>query len=268
MKTIRTTKLGDMELRLVEKDKQFIGLVFAGGPAKIRIEGSSADDVWRRLHDEAGKANPKYFGFDGARARFLRFFPNGFRSAGYAGQERDYKVEAKAALDKAVPLEKAATGSGYGEAILAAFQTNLLSPFEKMRLRDALRSSVADDFIRGAARFTLGERKQALAAMEAALKPHDAAKWTAVTYLPFLWRPEQHMFLKPEATKDFATRVGHRFASDYEPRLDLAVYDSLLDLAESTTAELSDLKPRDRIDVQSFIWVVGNYREETEKPMA
>jgi hypothetical protein len=256
-----------MELRLVEKDKQFIGLVFSGGPAKVRIEGPSADDVWRRLHDEAGKANPKYFGFDGARARFLRFFPNGFHSAGYAGQERDYKIEAKAALDRAVPLEKAATGSGYAEAVLAAFQTNLLSPFEKMRVRDALRSPAADDFIRAAARFTLGEGKQALAAMETALKPHDAEKWTPVTYLPFLWRPEQHMFLKPEVTKDFAARVGHRFASGYEPRLDIAVYDSLLDLAEKTTAELLDLKPRDRIDVQSFIWVVGHYKENTEKPV-
>jgi hypothetical protein len=176
------------------------------------------------------------------------------------------KVEAKAALDKAAPLEKAATGSGYAAAVLAAFQANLLSPFEKMRLRDALRSSAADDFIRAAAHFTMGEGKQALAVMEAALKAHDAAKWTAVTYLPFLWRPEQHMFLKPEATKDFATRVGHRFASAYEPRLDIAVYDSLLDLAERTAAELTDLKPRDRIDVQSFIWVVGNYKDDSEGP--
>jgi hypothetical protein len=70
------------------------------------------------------------------------------------------------------------------------------------------------------------------------------------------------MFLKPEATKDFAVRVGHRFASDYEPALDIAVYDSLLNLADRTAAELSDLKPRDRIDVQSFIWVVGNYKED------
>jgi hypothetical protein len=31
------------------------------------------------------------------------------------------------------------------------------------------------------------------------------------------------MFLKPEVTKDFAARVGHRFASDYEPRLKLDV---------------------------------------------
>jgi hypothetical protein len=119
MKTIRTAKLGDMELRLVEKDNQFIGLVFAGGPAKLRVDGSSAEDVWRRLHDEAGKANPRYFGFDGARARFLQFFPNGFQSDGFTGEERDYKVAAKQKLDATVPLGQATTGEGFGEAVLA-----------------------------------------------------------------------------------------------------------------------------------------------------
>jgi hypothetical protein len=260
--TVRKGKLGDVELRLVEKDKRFIGLIISGDKVESPVEGPSADDVWRRLHDEAGKANPKYFGFDGARGQFLHFFPNGFHSAEYERAERNYKVDAKSALDQAVPVEKAANGSGYAEAVLSSYQTNLLAPFEKMRVRDVLRSPGADDFIRAAARFALGEGKSALKAMESALKPCDAAKWTTVTYLPFLWRPEQHMFLKPEATKDFAERVGHRFASDYEPRLNIAVYESLLDLAAGTTAELSDLKPRDRIDVQSFIWVVGNYKEE------
>ena len=74
--------------------------------------------------------------------------------------------------------------------------------------------------------------------MERALKPHDAAKWTVVTYLPFLWRPEAHMFLKPEVTNEFAVGVGHRFADDYEARLDIGVYESLLDLAERTSAEM------------------------------
>jgi hypothetical protein len=100
--------------------------------------------------------------------------------------------------------------------------------------------------------------------MERALKPHDAAKWTVITYLPYLWRPELHMFLKPEATKDFAARVGHRFADDYEPRLHLTVYESLLDLVDKTAMQLADLMPRDRIDIQSFIWVVGDYREGRE----
>ena len=29
-----------------------------------------------------------------------------------------------------------------------------------------------------------------------------------------------------------------------------------------TEREIQDLMPRDRIDVQSFIWVVGEYRDE------
>jgi hypothetical protein len=37
-------------------------------------------------------------------------------------------------------------------------------------------------------------------------------------YLPFLWRPEGEMFLKPEVTRDFAARVGRRFHLDYGPR--------------------------------------------------
>jgi hypothetical protein len=266
-KTIRTGTLGDLTLRLVEKDKQFIGIAFGARSSKIQVEGPSADDVWRRLHDEAGKANPKYFGFDGARARFLKFFPNGFHSDGYENSERGYKVAAKSELDTRAPVEAAATGSGFGEAILSVYRaTNLLSPFEKVRLQDVLRGPAADPFIRAAARFALGEGKTALAAIEQALKPHDNAKWTVATYLPFLWRPQAHMFLKPEVTKDFAARVGHRLANDYEARLDIGVYESLLDLAAKTEAEIADLKPRDRIDVQSFIWVIGDYKEDRETP--
>ena len=40
-----------------------------------------------------------------------------------------------------------------------------------------------------------------------------------MTYLPFLWYPEEHIFLKPTTTKDFAQRVGHRFAYDYDAGL-------------------------------------------------
>src|SRR3954463_7037487 len=71
-------------------------------------------------------------------------------------------------------------------------------------------------------------------------------------YLPFLWRPDQHMFLKPAVTQDFAARVGHRFAHDYETRLAVGVYESLLDLVGRTEMEIRDLKkPRDRIQAPS-----------------
>ncbi len=81
--------------------------------------------------------------------RFLRIFPDGFNSAGYAADERDYKVAAKGGLDRSVPVAEAVTGAGFAEAVLsAANATNLLAPFEKMRLRAVLRGPAADPFIR------------------------------------------------------------------------------------------------------------------------
>jgi hypothetical protein len=231
---------------------------------KVCAEDADPDRAWQRLHDEAGKDDPRYFGYAGARTRFLKFFPNGFRSDDCAEGERNYKVAAKSKLDHAAPLEAALAGSGYGEAVLSAYRaTNLLSPFETTRLQDVLRGPDADAVVRAAAAFAQDADAHSLGRLESALRPCESAKWTVATYLPFLWRPERHMFLKPEVTRDYAARVGHPFASIYEARLTFGVYVSLLDLVERTGRELADLEPRDRIDIQSFIWVVGAYREDT-----
>jgi hypothetical protein len=259
--TIRTGKAGRTELRLVARDGRYFGL--AGGV--IKVEGEAGDEVWRRLHEAVGKApKAKGVGFAAARARFLAVYPGGFEDPAYEARERAPTLEAKAILEAGAPVEDAATGSGYGEAALAAFcATRLFSPFERARLAVVLRGRAADKFIRAAAWFTIGDgdRKAALAEMERMLKPQEAAKWTVASFLPFLWRPEAHMFLRPEATKDFAVRVGHRFAADCEPRLRLEVYESLLDLAEQTQGAIEDMGPRDRIDVQAFIGVVGEHDE-------
>ena len=255
-KTIRTGKAGNRALALVLSEGRYIGLA-----DRVRcVEGEDADDVWRRLHDEAGRADPRYFGYDGARARFLELFPDGFASGAFASHERDYKIAAKAGLDEAAPLEDALTQAGLGEAVLRTFRaTNLLAPVEKARVQDLLRGPEADAFVAAAARFTAEPGARTLARLERVLATHDSAKWTVATYLPLLWRPEAHMFLKPEVTQDFAARVGHPFADAYTPRLEFPVYAALQDLTDRTAAELADLGPRDRIDVQSFIWIVGAY---------
>jgi len=266
MKTVRESIIGEFRLRLVSMNSHFVGIVILNGTKTLQIEGQSADEVWQRLQNEAGKTDPKYFGFDGASARFLHWFRDGFQSKYYQERERKYKVAAKAKLDQIAPLERALTEVGLGPAIWSVFQTNLLSPFEKMRVRDVLFSSEADDFIHAAARFAAGNA-EALVEMTRVLRLHASAKWTVITYLPFLWRPECHMYLKPEATRDFAQRVGHRFANDYTPQLEMSVYESLLDLAFDTTTAVTELAPLDRIDIQSLIWVVGDYREGREHPL-
>lgn len=267
MKTIREEDIGKATLRVVPVGKSFGGVVILDGKVKTRIDGDDPEEIWEKLLIEAARSSPDYFGFSGARNRFLKFFPEGFSSADYLGSERKYKVEAKKQLDETVPLEAAVEGSGHGDAIKAVFnKTNLLSQFELMRLKEALQSAEADQFIRGAAKMAHGNVRVGLQEMEHALKPHDAAKWTVVTYLPFLWQPTDHMFLKPETTKNFAERVGHPFYNDYETQLNADVYESLLNLAETTELETAELHPQDRIDVQSFIWVVGNYDLENDMP--
>src|SRR5690606_18936152 len=111
------------------------------------------------------------------------------------------------------------------------------------------------------AAFTKEPLQRSLDAMIAAIAPHGAATWPLLTYLPYLWEPDRHMFLKPEATTDFATRVGHQFAREYDPERRLDVYEALLGLAAWTEQHIADLRPADRIDVQSFIWVVGSYTD-------
>ena len=269
MRTIREGTAGKAQLRLVETGKDFAGIILQGGKKVFETRGQDADAVWAELQSQLTKSGPNWFGWNGARDRFLYWFNGGFQSPAYLSDEREYKLTAKARLEQTTTVEEAATGSGHGEAVLAAYRrTNLLYPVEKTRLQALLRGSDADTFVRAAARFALGEGKAALSAMERVLRPHDNAKWTVVTYLPFLWRPEEHIFLKPEVTKDFAARVQHPFEHRYDSELTLGVYEQLLDLAAQIRGEFTDLEPRDQIDVQSVIWVVGDYRDGRETPQA
>lgn len=64
------------------------------------------------------------------------------------------------------------------------------------------------------------------------------------------------MFLKPQVTKESASRIGHGFAGDCSSEIRFSIYESPPDLASETETRISDLHPRDRIDTQSFIRVV------------
>lgn len=266
-KTIREGSLGKITLRLLQSGTEYIGVTIEAGRATQQTSGPDADAVWAELHAKLTREGPNWFGYAGAKARFLHWFADGFASAAYLRDERNYKLKAKADLEKTTPVEEAANGSGHGEAVLRAYRaTNLLYPVEKTRLQGLLRGADGDAFIRAAARFALGESKTALRSMESLLRPHDNAKWTVVTYLPFLWRPDAHIFLKPEVTKDFAERVGHDLAHSYSADLDIRTYEDLLDMAGSIRNAFADLEPRDMIDVQSVIWVVGDYRDGRDTP--
>jgi hypothetical protein len=133
---------------------------------------------------------------------------------------------------------------------------------EPMHLKDALEGPHGAAFLRASARFADGDYDAAAQGMHSAIKAHGRMSWPTATYFPFLWQPEKHMFLNPTVTRDFAERIGHPFQYEYEAEVSADTYQSLLDLASETMKALEPLGAKDMIDVQSFIWVVGAYREE------
>jgi hypothetical protein len=77
-----------------------------------------------------------------------------------------------------------------------------------------------------------------------------------VTVFGFLAQPETHMFLKPNVTRAAARAYCTEFA--YQSRPSWPVYDGLLQFAATVQRDMEDLKPRDFIDIQSFLWVQGS----------
>lgn len=264
MKTIREQSYEKATVRLLETKDGYAGIVISKGVASPPVYGLDADDVWQQILSQVREGKPSYFGYDGAVARFVRAFPEGFASEAYLRDERSYKLAAASLLNEAVPLETASNPSAEDclQVAKAYGKTNMLSIYEHARVREVLKSASGPTFVQGAASVAGGDFTGGFHLMSKAMVPFGPLSWPAATYLPFLWRPDGQMFLKPQVTCDFAERVGSPFAQQYGPKLEATVYEALLALVSDTRLRIADLKPADAIDIQSFIWVVGAYTEE------
>jgi hypothetical protein len=68
--------------------------------------------------------------------------------------------------------------------------------------------------------------------------------------------PDRHIFLKPNVTRTAARRYGYPF--QYGSRPAWEVYADLLAFAGVVRKDIADLQPKDMIDIQSFLWVLGS----------
>jgi hypothetical protein len=80
--------------------------------------------------------------------------------------------------------------------------------------------------------------------------------WPLVTVFGFIAQPDVHIFLKPNVTRAAAREYG--FDLDYISRPSWPTYASLLEFGQTIRKDLQDLRPRDMIDIQSFMWVQGS----------
>jgi hypothetical protein len=68
------------------------------------------------------------------------------------------------------------------------------------------------------------------------------------------------VFVKPNVTREAAKVLG--YALDYQPKPGAQSYVKLLTFAQRVRCDIAVLRPRDMIDVQSFIWVQGSAEYE------
>jgi hypothetical protein len=205
------------------------------------------------------------------RRRFLRFFPDGFTDETYLEWERNYKASAarewRDALSRlrfGLMLKSAQYRDIAAIALRIEAHTNLLFSFEKMALRDATRTPAgARSFAEGLYEFLHGsgdpeERFNRWCEVVARLPRRQTRvlTWPIVTIFGFLAAPTRHMFLKPNVTRIAAARYGVAFR--YQSRPNWQTYQDLLRLAGQMRRDLTDLRPRDMIDLQSFLWVQGS----------
>jgi hypothetical protein len=212
-------------------------------------------------------------GPDACRQKFLEHFPDGFHDATYVAWERDYKWEAHRRWGELIggkaefrrKLDEGRHHEIAAAAVRIESSRHLLFSFEKMALRDAaLRSDqgaalFADglfDWLHGPG----GERERFErwldVVRELPRKQTRVATWPVITVFGMIARPRVHCYLKPVTTKRAAAAYGFDF--DYSSRPSWDTYRSLLELCRTVRNDLADLRPRDQIDIQSFLWVNGS----------
>lgn len=207
------------------------------------------------------------------RRKFLRYFKGGFRDPTYLEWERDYKVAVHARWQSVLgrlQLERLIQEERFLEAAMLAAQVEqrsrhpMLFSFEKMALRDAIRSEAgARQFVLGLRDFLYGDapRKERFLAFGRVLDglPRRQTRvhtWPLHTVFGFIAKPRQEMFVKPLTVRRAAEAYG--FDLDYASRPGWTTYASVLRFAEQIRRDVEDLGPRDMIDLQSFIWVLGS----------
>jgi hypothetical protein len=209
------------------------------------------------------------------RRKFLRFFKEGFHDETYLDWERGYKWAAHEAWQRSLGerdyrrrLKEQDFAGIAMDAVRLESRTNLLFSFEKMALRDALKSAEgARVFAEGLFEYVYGqgelERRFGKWVEAVAALPRRQTRvltWPLVTVFGFIGDPATHMFLKPNVTRIAAREYG--FGFDYTSRPNWATYRSLFDFAATVRRDVRDLEPRDMIDIQSFIWVQGSEEYE------
>ena len=213
------------------------------------------------------------------RKRFLRFFPRAFKDQRYIDWEVTYKMTAHnlwVELLKEDLYRTLLRSRDYEEIVNRALRveakTNFLFSFEKMALRDGVKSREgARTFSEGLFQLLheqgpLKERfvQWIVSVGELPRKKSRVLSWPVLTLFPFIAQPTKHIIMKPTAMINAASELGYDL--DYSSKPNFQTYERLLHFSELIKVDIGDLRPKDHMDTQAFLWVIGSSEYEHLSP--
>jgi len=203
--------------------------------------------------------------------KFLFYFRKGYADPKFISWERGYKEAAhkqfQDQLNKS-SFQSLLANHEYNAIAEAAVKiesrTNLLFSFEKMALRDGVKSpDGAKTFAKGLFEFIYGDKNLkdrfedfVMAVEKLPRRQTRVLTWPVVTVFGFIGNPKEHIFLKPAVTKIAAKKYDYSF--NYQSKPNWSTYQSLLAFADQINRDTRSYRPKDFIDLQSFIWVMGS----------
>ena len=243
----------DEELRILQKN------------AKIILDREPTTELGQRAGTTLAAVEEEFARrhLPGAIARFKEDFQKFFDDPAYLDQERNYKVDAaQFCRDQLhVGAFQRATDSTSREALLKDVRrligmTNLLQPtFEKPRLLDKISEpAVTPTFLTILEELMWGLHSPEirLARFCEVTADWGLNKWTNATYFLFFAHPGECMFVKPESMRRALDSSPYVLTYQSTPTAEL--YGGILGFSRWLRSKLEEFKPKDMIDIQSFIW--------------
>jgi len=235
---------------------------FAGLAA---VSGAEADHpLLDNLRSASASGDKTYRSFTELVGIFTKEenYPGGFNDERYLAGERKYKVDAhrmmveqlgEAELGSLIEQQRFDEVGRRAQRMIG--KTNIVNRFESIAFGDGLKNpELSAEFARSLFDYLYGDGalEKRFDGYVRNLKRLDAAKWTIVSYHPYLRFPDRFLFVKPEVTQRAAEVCG--FEIHYTPELNWRTYESVQAFGEYLFGQLAPLQPRDMIDVQSFMW--------------
>jgi len=233
-----------------------------------KVEGvASKHRLLDNLIETSALGNDHFVTVPMAIERFLAIFPDGFDDPGFIKTSRDANLRGNKLCTHLLDQEELSRliEAGCFEAVCDRARhvestSNLLTKSERKVFHEALAAPASQKLFA----LALADLLYGSEAEEPRFKHFLRSlgilhlnKWPFATLFSFIRYPRQHTFIKPGANQAAARALCWRIS--YKPEPNWKTYDAVLRLYSYVRANLLEegMMPRDLIDVQSFVWTIG-----------